>query len=269
MTLTQPHISERQLREWDEGGATILDGPFSSEQIAETAAVITRLHAEKKLGGAADYLLDPEILDIIQHPFLEEAAKTALRCDEVEFLALAARRKDPHPEKRAFVEHEHIDVAYGPEDMAATPRRMIASLLVWFTDVTTENGPMLVRPGSHHTLANHFGKPAPCSENYLGLEHLPDLGFTELEPILAKAGQISLLTTATVHSASSNVADVPRIVMFTMWAPKGLHIEVNMREYPQRLAYYTQLREHLRPERRHIVPSIADRAPEIPATDIR
>jgi hypothetical protein len=207
-----------------------------------------------KQNAPADYTTDPVILDILQHPFLEGVAKAVLRADAVEFAALAARQNKPQPGAPFGLIDEHIDVGYAPSDWEVTPRRMVVSILVWLTDVKMDSGPMMIRPGSHRMLMDHLGAPAKGSENYLSAKHLPKLPFAEPEPILAKAGQISVVTTATVHSASVNTGTTPRLVLFTVWKPKGHYVPFNMTDAKRREEHYAELRTALRPERRHLVP---------------
>jgi ectoine hydroxylase-related dioxygenase (phytanoyl-CoA dioxygenase family) len=247
-------ITEAQISQFERDGAVTIDGPFSSEQIATTGELIGRLDAEKKLGGAADYLTEPVLLEIIQHPFLEEVAQQVLRSPQVEFAAMAARQKQPTPDAPFAQEEEHVDCGYSPEDLLAVPRRMLVSFLVWFTDVTLDRGPFMYRPGSHRQLAEHYATRPPGTDNYLPVSALPPLPYAEPRPIIARAGQISVLTTATVHSASVNTGMLPRRVMFIIFKSKGYDVPFNMSEAERRTAYLRTLHETFRPERRHILP---------------
>jgi hypothetical protein len=103
-----------------------------------------------------------------------------------------------------------------------------------------------------------LGAPANGSENYLSAKHLPKLSYADPQPILAKAGQISVVTTATIHSASVNTGQTPRLVLFTIWKPRGFHVPFNMTDAARREEHYQAMREVFRPDRRHLVPAPAN-----------
>jgi hypothetical protein len=253
---TQPVISDAQIAQYERDGVVIFDSPFSPDEIAKMSSHIGGLidNGEIPQQSSADYVTDPVILGIVQHPFLEAVAKSVLRAPEVEFAALAARQNTPQPGAEFRLIDEHVDVGYAPQDWETTPRRMLASILVWLTDVTMETGPMMVRPGSHRMLADYLGAAPAGSERYLQAKNLPQLPYAEPQPILVKAGQISVTTTATIHSASINTGPTPRRVLFTIFRPKGVEIAFNMDDAEKRLAHYETIRPLFRPERRHLVP---------------
>jgi ectoine hydroxylase-related dioxygenase (phytanoyl-CoA dioxygenase family) len=150
---------------------------------------------------------------------------------------MAARQKKPTPGAPFGQEEEHVDCGYSPEDLLAVPRRMLVSFLVWFTDVSLDRGPFMYRPGSHRQLAEHYATRPPGTDNYLPASALPSLTYAEPTPVLARAGQISVLTTATVHSASVNTGRLPRRVMFIIFKSKGFDVPFNMSEAKRRTAY--------------------------------
>src|SRR5687767_10209352 len=98
-TVSQPVMTDEQVREFDQRGAVTIDTPISHERIDAAAARMEKLDEQGVLVGPNTYLTDPEILDIIQEPFLEEVAKCILRAPAVEYFLLAALRKRPTPGK--------------------------------------------------------------------------------------------------------------------------------------------------------------------------
>lgn len=246
-------ITDAHRLEFEEFGATTIDSPFIAEEIERGGQAIADLHGRPKTGGYADYVIEPVLLDFIQHPFFETAAREVLLADEVEFVAWAARQNDPQPGAQFAMLGEHVDISYNRAALDATPRRMLASFLLWFTDTNLERGPFMYRRGSHRQIAEHFGDAPVDCDNPLYADDIPRLDYADPEPLVARAGQVSVVTTALVHSGSVNVGTLPRRVMFIVYKPKGVEIRFNMRDAERRREYMKELRGALRPERRHLV----------------
>ena len=85
------------------------------------------------------------------------------------------------------------------------------------------------------------------------LADLPELEFAQPEPVLASAGQVSVLTTAMVHGASVNTGDRPRKVVVITFHDAGLAIGLPGAQQETKVQYDRELRRRLRPERVHIV----------------
>jgi hypothetical protein len=78
------------------------------------------------------------------------------------------------------------------------------------------------------------------------LKDLPPLPFTEPIPLTAKAGQVSVLTTAMVHGASTNVdSELRRNLVFTFIAA-DVPIALPPEEERQKWQYYKMLRGRVR-----------------------
>ena len=247
-------ITDDQIRQFEEVGTVTIDGLFTAREIDEAGTLVQRLDAEGKLGGYADYLIEPVLLNLIQHPFLEQAAQRFLHAKEVEFVAWAARQKNPQPGAEFRLDGEHVDVSYNRAALNAVPRQMLVSFLLWFTDVTPNRAPFMYRPGSHRQIADYLGDSLSQADNPLHAETLPKLDYSEPVPILAKAGQISVLTTSMVHSGSVNTGQEPRRVMFINFKPRGYEVRFNMVDAERRKAYLQELKAAFRPERRSILP---------------
>jgi len=243
-------------------GAVTIDTPFSETEIDAAGLAVDGLFPRfvEKSDDMRQYrrqttnsYFDQRLLDIIQHPFLEETAKGALSADRVQFYATAAAKTFPEPGAK-FSYWEHVDIKYRLSDLDATPRRMICSCLLWLTDVTMDRAPLMFRPGSHRQIAADMEKEPKYIDNPVELDHLPRLPYANPTPLLARKGQMTICTTAAIHGASCNTGQHDRKVLFITFVPKGENIRANMAIEDKRRAYYRELSLKLRPERRHIVP---------------
>ncbi|MEC7226069.1 MAG: hypothetical protein VXW00_04290, partial [Candidatus Latescibacterota bacterium] len=117
---------------------------------------------------------------------------------------------------------------------------------------------MMWRPGSHRRLAQAWEEQVTLRDEMprvigIKMEDLPALDFDQPCPLLARAGQATVLSTAMVHGASLNVDNAPRMALVMTFIAAGL--EVGLPEAQQRTkeAYDVELRHRLRPERVHLV----------------
>ncbi|MEC8931079.1 MAG: hypothetical protein VYB08_06655, partial [Candidatus Latescibacterota bacterium] len=85
------------------------------------------------------------------------------------------------------------------------------------------------------------------------LADLPDLDYAEPQPLLAKAGQVSVLTTGMVHGASVNTGDTPRKAMVITFHDVDVPVGLPEVQEVTKRKYDAMLRNILSPERRHIV----------------
>jgi hypothetical protein len=259
-------ITDHEARQFIDEGAVTVETPLTPAQIAAAVATLDRLlpfqpasedrPARYRAAMTCSYD-DEALLEIIAHPFFEEVAKKALRADDVRFFQTAITTAYPQPDTPWSFE-QHVDIQYCRSDLERAPRRMICSFFLWLTDVNERRAPMMFRPGSHWLLADYRERDpelrgvvplvAPTS-----LAKLPSLDYAEPVPLLARAGQVSVLTTGAVHGASVNVDDAPRKGMVITFTAAGVEIGLPPNQAEQKRAYDRALRERLRPERRHIV----------------
>jgi len=140
----------------------------------------------------------------------------------------------------------------------------VCSFFLWLTDVEMDRAPMMYRPGSHLPLAAHWEKmPDLISQiprvNGMKLADLPAFDYAEPEPLLATAGQVSVLTTGMVHGASVNTGTQVRKALVMTWHDAGGSCGLPVAQEEAKRAYDEVLRKRLRPERAHIVrPTPAD-----------
>lgn len=259
-------LTDQELRRFDEDGAVTVDTPLTPAQITAAAAAVERLlplptpregEPQRYRAAMTCSYDDAALLEIIQHPFFENVAKQALRAGEVHFYQTAITAAYPQPDAEWSFE-QHVDIQYCLSDLNATPRRMICSYFLWLTDVNERRAPMMVRPGSHRLIAAERErdpelqgrKPAVAGAS---LAQLPPLPYADPIPLVARAGQVSVLTTAAVHGASTNVDTEPRLNLVLTFTAAGVEIGLPPAQAEQKRAYDRELRQRLRPERAHIV----------------
>lgn len=260
-------ITDQEVQQYQELGTVTIDTPLTDQQVADAAAALDRLlpFQEPPEGQKPRYRYaltcsydDRALLDIIQHPFFEEVAKRCLRAEQVHFFQTAITAAYPQPDTPWSFE-QHVDIQYGLADFRAVPRRIICSYFLWLTDVNERRAPMMVRPGSHLLIAaererDPATRDAATKVQSMPLERLPALDYADPIPLTAKAGQVSVLTTAAVHGASVNVDSVPRKNLVLTFMAAGVEVGLPPGEEAQRRAYNEEMRRRLRPERAHIVP---------------
>ena len=257
-------ITEQEIQQFSELGAVTIDAPLTQQQLTAASGVFDRLlpgpgEKPRYRVSTTCTFYDPELLDIIQHPFFEEVAKQVLRADEVRFFQTAIVTTYPAP-NTPFSFDQHVDVQYCLSDLDATPRRMVCSYFLWIDDVTAQRAPLMYRPGSHRLIARERENQRELkgSAPHVGgvsLPELPQLGYADAIPVVARAGQTTVLTTAMVHGASINVDTTPRKAMVITFTAAGVEIGLPQNQAETKRDYDRELKKRLRPERAHIVPA--------------
>ena len=255
-------IEVNQIKAFTDLGAVTIDTPLSDGDIATAVGAVRRLLPFDASSGRYRYsatcnYYDPALLDVIQHPFFEGVACTILRTESVHFFQTAILATHPQPDA-VFSYDQHIDLQYALSDLEATPRRVVCTFFLWLTDVSTKRAPMMWRPGSHRLLAQAWEQQAALRHQMpqvigVKMEDLPTLDFAQPQPLLARAGQATVLSTAMVHGASLNVDSAPRMAFVITFT--AADVEVGLPEAQQRTkeAYDAELKYRLRPERAHLV----------------
>ena len=252
-------ISDDDVQRFLDDGAVTVDTGLSPESIRAGAAVIdARLpFIAPAANGEVNYrygetcsFFDRPLVDLIEHPFFEEAAKRILDASEVRLFQTAITIVYPQPGASWGFE-QHVDVRYREDHWQAHPRRVFCTFFLWLSDVNSRRGPMVCRPGSHRLLAGVGGRGSPQVAG-VGLDALPRHDFGEPVPILARAGQVSIVTTGMVHGGSVNVDDEPRRALVMPYTARGVRIDMPADQEMARRPYLRTLAEHLSPARRHI-----------------
>jgi len=254
-------MTDQEVQQFNEAGGVTIDTPVTAQEIAEASAAMDRLlpFQEKRYRPSLTCSYDdPALLEIIQHPFFEEVARRVLQAEQVHFFQSAIVTAYPEPDT-PFSFWQHVDIQYRLSDFQAVPKKIICSFFLWLTDVNERRAPMMFRPGSHLLIAemrqhDPDWKDDPPRVAPVPLEKLPPLPYSDPIPLTAKAGQVSVLTTAAVHGASVNVDNEPRKNLVITFAAAGVKIGLPPQEERQKQEYYQRLRPLLRPERAHIIP---------------
>ena len=259
-------FSAMEARKFLEEGAVTVDTPLRPAEIAAACEALDRLlpFRAPAPGEKPRYRVtltcsyeEPALLRIIQHPFFETVAQIALDAAAVRFYQTAIVTAYPQPDTPWSFE-QHVDIQYCLSDFQAAPLRIICSFFLWLTDVNPRRAPMMFRPGSHLLLAAEnerrgAGPDEVRTVRPMPLARLPLLPYADPVPLLARAGQVSVLTTSAVHGASVNVDDAPRQGMVITFVADGVRIGLPPDQEEQKRRYDAALRQALPPERRHII----------------
>lgn len=244
MTPTEFEVMERE-------GLVTIDSGLTPAEVSAAAAAMDRHFGDKPDGFSGNDIFDPAMLHILQHPLLVRVAQQMLRTDRVRLRGMALRKTSPKPTEAARLEGEHADIRYAAADLDATPRRMLCTVLVWLTDVTSRRAPFMYRPGSHRQLADTYeGVPRVDAFH---LDKLPKLPYAQPVPALARAGQISVGTTGVIHSGSINTDTQDRKVVFLQFESYGVpQVIFNEQLQKQTDQYFAKVRELIDPSRHHL-----------------
>jgi ectoine hydroxylase-related dioxygenase (phytanoyl-CoA dioxygenase family) len=258
-------ISDTAIQQFYRDGAVTIDTPLTASQLDRAVKALDRLVPEisstdgnkRHRAGATCSFFDPELLDIIQHSFFEAVAQQVLQTESVRFFQAAIVNSYPQPGV-PFGFDQHIDMQYRSADLEAVPKRIVCSFFLWLSDVTPPRAPLIFRPGSHRCLAEAWEKDEDLHHEMprvkgIKLDQLPALDFAEPQPLLANAGQVTVLTTGMVHGASVNLDTEPRRAFVITFHAKGLRVGLPQQQEETKRAYDEELRKLLRPERVHIV----------------
>jgi hypothetical protein len=257
-------LSQDQVEGFARDGAVTIDSPLTGELLAEARGSCDRLLTRERFPDGRlrpraqrtnDFYEQP-LLDIIQHPFLERAATDALRAEAVDYVNSSLLNSYPEPDRPAGTLFEHCDCRYPLSDLDAVPRRIVCGCFVWLTDVTPDRAPLLVRPGSHRLISAWTGiDPERFDRSFRDLVHLPALGLAEPVPVLARAGQVTLLDFSVMHAASVNTGAELRRALTVTFVPRGGELHNDQPGQAEaRTRFHRELWSRLRPERRHIIP---------------
>lgn len=258
-------LTDQELHQFVEDGVVTVDTPFTDRQIADASAAFDRLMPFRapepgqppRRRVAVTRYDDPELIDLLQHPFFEEVSKRALRAEAVRFFQTYLITSYPQPGV-PFSFDQHVDIQYGLADLRAAPRRMLCSFFLWVNGVNERRAPLMLRPRSHWLIAETRERDLSLRGSAprvagVKLAQLPPLPYEDPAPVLARAGQVSVVTTAAVHGASVNVDTAPRKAFLTTFVAEGVEIELPENQAAAKREYDPELRKRLRPDRAHIV----------------
>ena len=260
MASASAPLSKDEVQRFLDDGAITIDAPIAPESIRAGRAIIDArlpfvpppspsVPAEHRYGETCSFYESP-LVDLIAHPFFEGVAKQVLAAHDVRLFQTAITIVHPQPDAKWGFE-QHIDVRYREDHWRARPRQVVCTFFLWLCDVNERRAPMVHRPGSHRLLARNDRHGVPRVAG-VGFDRLPARNYAEPVPILARAGQVSVVTTALVHGSSINVDDEPRRALVMPYTARGVEIELPPDQATQRRLYLRTLADLLPADRRHI-----------------
>jgi hypothetical protein len=230
-------LTPGQQRELDERGLVTIDPGFPAALVEEASAALARLVPRERDEPRRHRTNDcPEaaIEELVLSPAVEEAAMAALRAPTVALYEVALVRVFPCPGPFSF--WEHIDAKYEASRYATAPRQLGVAVILWLTDVDRDTGPMMVRPGSHRLLAEHWERHPQATLHGCPLAELPALPYADPEPILARRGQATIAFTSAIHGGSIAIGTHDRRSVHIGFTPPGLELGLDHDEQRQRYA---------------------------------
>ena len=252
-------IEPKHIDQFVNDGLTLIDDVCTEQEMVAASAGFDHLYTHgEKTNGITQYCDEPGLIDVLQHPNLEAAAKIMLGADDVVLNSSACLFKRPEDVTEWETQSEHVDIQFSIEEMESTPRRMLAMMMVIVDDLPEGRGNTFVRLGSHRVIAEWLREHGeePVKAQPTRFDDLPqELIFTELTPIVARRGQAAAFSTAVVHCGSTNIDTQSRKIMFVNFCPLGMMKQTsgnhNLREV--RSAWREKLQDSFRADRQHLL----------------
>lgn len=241
-------LTGEQLRRYEEDGFVTVATGIDSTLLAEAAATMLRLSPpapDERAWRTSIGTDNPAILyhscfrDILQHPSIVGCAREILMAQDVELFQCSPLVAWPQPE-RDRPQHSyrfHSDTELSAMDFRASPRRLTCEMFIWLVDVPPGRAQLTVHPGSHHENMAYW-QAAAGSARIVG-HQAADLPTPAKPPtaVEAKAGQVTLLTTALTHSASDNADTSPRVVLNPSYTARSFHMQLPQNQAVQKLQF--------------------------------
>lgn len=260
-------LSESQVTQFDRDGFITFDTPLTPQQIDGAIAAFDEELPDKPptekfqaTRQGSRNALAPELLAIMFDPFFESCAAQLLRAEDVSYFqsSMIVTYPDPNIEK-SELDHDHLDTLLCTDDLNAIPRRMSVGFFLWLNDVNEKTAPLYARPGSHRMLADFRQRDEKLrSENAriegAAFDKIPPLDWPDRRCITAKAGQVTAITTAAIHCASTNAGDWPRRTLVFSFTPRDSPFGLPEKQQKQREAFNPKLRELVPESRRYLIP---------------
>ncbi len=212
----------------EEHGYDVLPGFMGRDLVARL-----RQHMDQLLGppvttpsGAARDLRHPIAGDILAEVLYREPLISLAmdelgitRRDDLRLLEQVLIRTDP-AESGGGAGGWHIDMAFAPEDFAATPKRTYYHHVQALSDVEPGGGAFMIVPGSHHkTYAAAAGRDdAGLKELHANPAGVAGVDVAAGIEVHATSGDLIVFNPMCVHAGSVNRRSQPRYVYFSSFA---------------------------------------------------
>jgi ectoine hydroxylase-related dioxygenase (phytanoyl-CoA dioxygenase family) len=202
--------------------------------------------------------------------------------EEAEVRASAGQLPPSASDEEQWFAGAHCDTQLTTRDWNSTPRRTVLCFWLWLSDVPTPSrAAMRFAPGSHLRTAAHWEELIGMGDQHQQRSELPRIFGTDIrertdrpdrttistdtepggwlrmatpQPLLARRGQCTVMTTALLHSAWRNTDSSPRKAMHFAWTADGVAVGLPRNQDELGREIYPRVRQLLRAERRHIVP---------------
>ena len=278
MQCCQP--TDQQVALFDRDGAVTLDTPLTRRHLKDAEELMDQLlpavqstsDAKPHYRSGQRFLTEPAFVRIIEHPFFEHAAKKLLHSHAVVVASANITKTPPQPNTPFKILTEHTDQVLRLSDLNSIPRKMQIHLYIWLADVDDQCAPLMYRPGSHRQLAQHMTDhpqtdPLPwLNSNFVnvskdcptpvitgtGPDQWPNLVYADPVPCVDRAGQMTAVNLATIHSASTNASLTARKRLNIGFRPKGVMVGEMQKRVEARDTYWSQLGKVMSPDRQHL-----------------
>jgi ectoine hydroxylase-related dioxygenase (phytanoyl-CoA dioxygenase family) len=238
-------ISADQKQQLDEQGFFIVEGVLSEDELRNMRAEFERIHAEEKDQGGHEVHVEPGARRVSNIFNKSAAFDKCLEIPEVlaashyvlgEIKVHGANLRDPV--KGYGHQQLHVDV---PKKFADD--WWVVNSMIMFDDMTLDNGPTRVVPGSHYWAAinvpyvnqSDWEPPPLTPEEQAIVPKDLDAPYPGEVYVTAPAGSAIICNSSMWHSGTVKKSDAPR---------RMLHLTYTRRDLPQQLV---QL-DHLTPE---------------------
>lgn len=251
-------ISDEQKKQLDEQGFFIVENVLTPEECAQMRDAFERIHAAENDKGGHEVHVEPGARRLSNIFNKTDVFDKCLWIPEIlaashyllgEIKVHGANIRDP--DKGSGQQDLHVDVPKKFDD-----DWWVVNSLIMFDDMTDDNGPTRVIPGSHHW--------APINVPYV------NIGDWEPEPlspedearvpkdlsapypgevrVQAKAGSVIICNSSMWHSGTLKTSDKPR---------RMLHLTYTRRDLPQQLLQLDHLTkglyDRMSPEKRYLL----------------
>lgn len=246
LDVTPASITDAQKKQLDEKGFFITENVLSADDLAIMRAEFERIHALEKDQGGHEVHIEPGARRISNIFNKTTAFDKCLAIPEVlaashyllgEIKVHGANLRDP---VKGFGQQSlHVDV---PKKFADD--WWVTNSMIMLDDMTLENGPTRVVPGSHHWVSinvpyvnqgNWEPRPLTPEEKAIVPKDL-DAPYRGEVHVTAPAGSAIICNSAMWHSGTLKRTDVPR---------RMLHLSYTRRDLPQQLVQLDYLTHEL------------------------
>jgi ectoine hydroxylase-related dioxygenase (phytanoyl-CoA dioxygenase family) len=233
----QLFLNAEQHRAFERDGYVVLDF-FTPEEIGQMKALFTQLRPASLQGfytttfdNSPDYRtqVDLGLRNIFQRPVSQHF-------EHFKYFFSSFIVKAPGP-KSELILHQ---------DMTLVDESKYAGMNIWapLVDLTPENGPIYVLPGSHRLIPTYRGSSLPDVYDGLSKEVI-----SVMTPLLLKAGQAVAFDQSVMHYSPANVSDSERIVVNTFISNEEAQIRIcwhDKENAPDKVEIFAQEDDFLR-----------------------